>query len=346
MLGIAGNTLRCYFTKLSNLSECFSVPDSPKSKSVGATTFAVVGAEWATGATFVRGPLVSVDAQLRFGKTEVTFVADMAEVDRQIAQSLESLNAQIRALKPMFPSSEMHGIERIASGWLEKLNTDPNLKFNAQRNLGCSEEIVSALETTAVGIPASERVLSDLRQDLDELRALVRQQARRIDALEAAARKQVTAPEHERLAEDEVSRAPLRKVQLDAMLAPFAMSEEEAERSLAEDPEMLDGDAFGARIGVTRQAVQQKRARGEILGLQQGGRKIWYPTVQIDGQGRILAGIADVLAAFDGDAWAAWEFLTSVQVGLDGLTGREALLAGRKADALTTIEGIREGAFG
>lgn len=140
--------------------------------------------------------------------------------------------------------------------------------------------------------------------------------------------------------------APLREGSVDAMLAPFMLSAEAATQRLADDPTMLDGAAFGERIYLSRQAVDERRKRGELLGLRQAKRKVWYPLSQLDAKGRVIDGVADLLKAFDGDGWSAHEFLVSPQVGLDGLTGREALLAGRKDEVLTVVRGIREGAFG
>lgn len=140
--------------------------------------------------------------------------------------------------------------------------------------------------------------------------------------------------------------APLREGTVDAMLAPFMLSAEAATQRLADDPTMLDGAAFGERIGLSRQGVDERRKRGELLWLKQAKRKVWYPLSQLDANGRVIDGVADLLKAFDGDGWSAHEFLLSPQVGLDGLTGREALLAGRKDEVLTVVRGIREGAFG
>jgi hypothetical protein len=126
---------------------------------------------------------------------------------------------------------------------------------------------------------------------------------------------------------------------IDEMLAPFLLDESGKTRLLAEDPDMLDAVSFAARLGFSPQGLHEKRKRGEVLGLAQAKKKIWFPKYQIDENGKILKGLPNVIAAFDKDPWPAHRFLTTPQDALDGLTGREALAAGRIEEVLTAVRG-------
>lgn len=134
-----------------------------------------------------------------------------------------------------------------------------------------------------------------------------------------------------------------RRRPIEEMLAPFMIDEARKTRLLADDPEMLNAAAFAALLGLSRQALHEKRKRGEVLGLAQAKRDYWFPEYQIDEHGRILPGLSKVLSAFDKDPWPAHRFLTSPHDGLDGATGREALAAGRVDDILTIIHDQGEG---
>lgn len=124
---------------------------------------------------------------------------------------------------------------------------------------------------------------------------------------------------------------------VEEMLAPFVVNEAGKARLLADDPDMLDAASFAARLGFSPQGLHDKRKRGEVLGLAQAKKKIWFPKYQIDENGQILKGLPSVIAAFDKDPWPAHRFLTTPQEALGGLTGREALAAGRLDEVLTAI---------
>lgn len=143
-----------------------------------------------------------------------------------------------------------------------------------------------------------------------------------------------------------VAKAPIleeRRRSVEEMLAPFMLDEARKTRLLADDPEMLDAAAFAALLGLSRQALHEKRKRGDVLGLAQAKRNYWFPRYQVDEHGRILPGLSKVLAAFDKDPWPAHRFLTNPHDGLDGATGREALAAGRVDEVLTIIHDQGEG---
>ena len=85
----------------------------------------------------------------------------------------------------------------------------------------------------------------------------------------------------------------------------------------------------------SRQAVQQRRARGKLLGLPLGGSAYLYPVWQFNQQG-VIPGLSEVLAALERlDPWGQAAFLLSGDARLDGLRPLDVLRAGRVAEVVT-----------
>lgn len=83
----------------------------------------------------------------------------------------------------------------------------------------------------------------------------------------------------------------------------------------------------------SRQAIQQRRARGKLLGLPLGGSTYLYPVWQFDRQGRVLPGLPDALAALAHlDPWGQAAYLLAGEPRLDGARPLDALRAGRVAE--------------
>jgi hypothetical protein len=85
----------------------------------------------------------------------------------------------------------------------------------------------------------------------------------------------------------------------------------------------------------SRQAVQQRRARGKLLGLPLGGSTYRYPIWQFDQHGEVLPGFAEVLTALVHlDPWGQAAYLLAGEPRLDGMRPLDALRAGRVADVM------------
>ena len=85
----------------------------------------------------------------------------------------------------------------------------------------------------------------------------------------------------------------------------------------------------------SRQAVQQRRARGKLLGLPLGGSTYLYPVWQFDQQGDVLPGLSEALAALAQlDPWGQAAYLLAGQPRLYGVRPLDALRAGRIADVV------------
>ncbi len=114
---------------------------------------------------------------------------------------------------------------------------------------------------------------------------------------------------------------PMRKARLRGVLA---------QRELLD----ADGGALSAAdmadaLGITRQAVDKRRKAGQILALEVGKRGYLYPAWQL-GEGRLVKGLAEALAALSADSpWAAARFFVS---GNYRLRGRRPIDILRKGD--------------
>ncbi|WP_245464047.1 hypothetical protein [Rhizobium sp. NXC24] len=63
---------------------------------------------------------------------------------------------------------------------------------------------------------------------------------------------------------------------------------------------MLSADEFADEISATRETVNRKRKRYEILGLEGAKRDVRFPKWQIGDDGQLLGGLAQLFEAFNG----------------------------------------------
>ncbi|MXP65624.1 hypothetical protein E0493_19940 [Roseomonas sp. M0104] len=98
----------------------------------------------------------------------------------------------------------------------------------------------------------------------------------------------------------------------------------EAAAGLLAGPDMLSSDALAARLNLSREAVHQKRRRGELLGLEGAKRGVRFPAWQLDADGRPLAALPALHAAL-GEPWAVFRFLRQRHPDLGRRTGLEAV---------------------
>jgi hypothetical protein len=109
-------------------------------------------------------------------------------------------------------------------------------------------------------------------------------------------------------------------------------------------PEMQSAAALAARLGVTRETVNQRRRAGTLLALE-GAKRGWrYPDWQLGEDGRPLRGLAEIMRAL-GEPWTAYRFLVSPHGALGGETGLEALRRGRATEVVAAAQAMAEGAF-
>jgi len=111
------------------------------------------------------------------------------------------------------------------------------------------------------------------------------------------------------------------------------------------DPEMLSADDFAGQIGATRETVNKKRHRHEVLGLEGPKRGVRFPRWQLSPSGELLPGLPQLFAALNAHPWAVYRFLLNEHAELGGITGLAALRAGRVGEAVAAVEAMSAGSF-
>ena len=109
-------------------------------------------------------------------------------------------------------------------------------------------------------------------------------------------------------------------------------------------PEMLSGEALGRLLGISRQAVDDRRRRGELLALDGPSRGLRYPAWQITEDGHVVPGLAALLARLGGRPWAAHRFLVAEHPDGSGRPVHTLLHEGRVEEALAHLDAIEDGA--
>jgi hypothetical protein len=108
--------------------------------------------------------------------------------------------------------------------------------------------------------------------------------------------------------------------------------------------DMLSSDAMAEQLGISREAVHQKRRRGELLGIEGAKRGVRFPAWQLGVDGLPLPALPHLHAALD-TPWAVFRFLTQRHPELGMSTGLAAVSNPRRApDALALASSV--GTFG
>lgn len=101
------------------------------------------------------------------------------------------------------------------------------------------------------------------------------------------------------------------------------------ERLLAEEGGSLTAAEMASALGLTRQAIDNRRRKGRLIGLDVGRRGYLYPAWQVGPDG-VLGGLADVLTIMGAhDPWTHMIFLLSKSYWLDGETPLTVLRCGQ-----------------
>ena len=105
---------------------------------------------------------------------------------------------------------------------------------------------------------------------------------------------------------------------------------------------VLTSEEVAELLGVSRQAVDKRRAANQLLALTQGRRGYNYPGFQFE-DGKALVGLDRVLANLeDLDPWMKLIFFTSPHERLYGRTPVEALRKGRLDEVVAVASGYGE----
>ena len=109
-------------------------------------------------------------------------------------------------------------------------------------------------------------------------------------------------------------------------------------------PDMLSSDEIALQLGVSREAVHQKRRRGELLGVEGARRGVRFPVWQLGPDGLPLPALKELHEAL-GEPWAVLRFLRQRHPELGMLTGLQAVLDPARA-ARVVVLARDTGAFG
>lgn len=108
-------------------------------------------------------------------------------------------------------------------------------------------------------------------------------------------------------------------------------------------PEMANAEDFARMIGASRETVNQKRRRHEVLGLEGPKRGLRFPQWQLTDAGELLPGLPELFAEIGDRPWAVYRFLVSEHPEL-GTTALEAMKHGRAAAAVALAGALGQGA--
>ncbi len=115
---------------------------------------------------------------------------------------------------------------------------------------------------------------------------------------------------------DPLAKAKLRGLKLKQQLI-------EAEGGCAKSEEIAD------MLGISRQAINQRRQRGKLIGLSRGKGKYVYPLWQFTDTGKTLVGLETVLGQLSGvDPWTQITFFLNPNLRLENKTPLEMLRIG------------------
>ncbi len=117
--------------------------------------------------------------------------------------------------------------------------------------------------------------------------------------------------------------------QLDPLAGAIARGAEIKARLTEQAGGLLSAEVVGRLLGISRAAVDKRRATGKLLALRI--RSDWhYPAVQFR-EGEVLPGLAPILAAMtDASGWSVLAFLLAEE---EALAGRAPLALLREGDA-------------
>jgi hypothetical protein len=127
---------------------------------------------------------------------------------------------------------------------------------------------------------------------------------------------------------------------------PFATARlrgvEQQSRLLEQSGGVLGVDEAADLLGLSRQAVDKRRRKGQLIGLTRGKRGYAYPVWQFEG-GTTLRGLEQVLAALrDQDPWMQLTFFVNRNDRLERRSPLEALRSGDLDDVLQAAHSYGE----
>lgn len=101
-------------------------------------------------------------------------------------------------------------------------------------------------------------------------------------------------------------------------------------------PDMLSSDQIAQRLGLSREAVLQKRRRGDLLGIEGAKRGVRFPEWQLGQDGLPIAALRELHDVL-GEPWAVFRFLRQQHAEFGMRTGLQVAADRRRAAALVDL---------
>ncbi len=103
-------------------------------------------------------------------------------------------------------------------------------------------------------------------------------------------------------------------------------------------PTMLSADKFASLIGTTRETVNVKRQKHQLLALDGSKRGYRFPDWQLDENGKPFTIFPQLFEHLGKSSWAVYRFLVQSHPELNGESGLDALRRGRDKEVLKVAE--------
>jgi hypothetical protein len=145
-------------------------------------------------------------------------------------------------------------------------------------------------------------------------------------------------------AEAEAERPELTPAAARAALRRAYTRGADAAAELLAGPDMLSSDQIAERLGLSREAVLQKRRRGELLGIEGAKRGVRFPAWQVRPDGLPIAALRELHDVL-GEPWAVFRFLRQQHPELGMQSGLQVAADRRRAAELVDLA-RSIGAFG
>ncbi len=139
--------------------------------------------------------------------------------------------------------------------------------------------------------------------------------------------------------------APTQPDALDLALEVAKVRGAERIAEILKGADMMSADEFAEEIGATRETVNRKRKRHEVLGLEGAKRGVRFPRWQLGRNGELIDRLPQLFDVLGDKPWAVYRFLVQHHGELDGSTGLDVMRAGRVEEAIAAAKAAGRGDF-
>lgn len=273
----------------------------------------------------------AIEVQMNFARAEAQVYLNEARKIMELAS-----NAAIGGFKPSHENVAITGARPIDSF------VDDAKKIVDLAGQIASEGLRPLLVITNE-VPGPSLVAT---QKLEEVRKIMELAVQEVGAHKTPIQEAFSGPSESKMTDASAPLAPTSAATITS--SGFDAARIRGELTAAEilrQPEMLKADEFADLLHMSRQAVHQKRAKGEVLALQGATRDFYFPAWQINRNGQVYLEIRQLLDIFDRQPWVVYRFLMQSHPEFEGITGLEALRRGRSRYLLAVATSLGSGSF-